>query len=304
MYISYSGHKLANCLRAYYFRYIAKVDPPKPSNSVHMLYGDTVGNIFEKFYEDQLWRDPKVKDRLTNMVRPTLSKIISKETSKGRVFNWDEPKLKKGNRSLEEVEQEVLETIPRGIQAIKHHRLVSRDARAEVKLDVDAGGHRLGGRSDFIMNRIKPHKDLVIVDGKGSRWREKYTNERQLRWYALLYWLNYGVIPDRLGFLYWRCQAEESMDWFEVSQSELEALLNSIVTTCDEIEKSKRELFKIKLKNKNDPGSLFMPNTSSECKLCDYLPLCADGQKHLSKDTKIEIGKELEHGVEDGGVSF
>jgi CRISPR/Cas system-associated exonuclease Cas4 (RecB family) len=303
MYISYSGYnRYLGCPKDYYLGYIVKLAPPEPDNRVHMLYGEAVGQIFEAFYVQQIWTKGNVYQDLHGMVKPTLSKIIAKETQRGGVFNWKEKGLKPGTRSLEEVEVEVRETISRGLRAIKHHRLISRDAGAEVKLDQTIQGHRVGGRADFIMTRIRPHGDLVIVDGKGSRYRHEYENERQLRWYAMLYWIKTGTIPDRLGFLYWRYEPDESMDWFKVTQEELEDLRGAIVTTLEEIETAKKGL--VKIRDKHNPGPLFMARPGFNCKLCSYLSICPEGQKALSKDTKTEIAESLEAGVEDGGVSF
>lgn len=303
MYISYSGYnRKLKCDKDYYLGYILKLKPPKPDNRVHMLYGEAVGKIFERFYVDQIWSNGNVREELHGMVKPTLERIVAKEIEGGGIFNWNETGLKDDTRSLDAVEAEVRATISRGLRAIKHHRLLSRDAKAEVKLDQTIGKHRIGGRADFIMTRLKPHGDLVIVDGKGSRWRHKYVNERQLRWYALLYWIKTGTIPDRLGFLFWRHEPEESMDWFEVTKAELEDLRHAVVTTLDEIESAQKEL--VQIRDKTNPGSLFLARPSFDCKLCSYLSICQEGQKALSKDTKTEIADSLESGVEDGGVSF
>jgi hypothetical protein len=273
-----------------------------------MLYGETVGKLFERFYADQMWDSKVVGLNLLQMVRSTLTRVMIKESEKGGVFDWGESGLKPGNRSVDEVEVEVKETIPRGLRSIRHHSLISLDAEAEVVLDTVVDGFKIGGRADFVMTRIPPHKDLVIVDGKGSRWRGQYVNERQLRWYAMLYWLRYGVIPDRLGFLYWRYDPAESMDWFETTESELEDLLRAVLSTLKEIERDKEEWVELRLQKESDssvnPERVFWANTGSHCKLCRYLSLCPEGAKAMSKSTKTKIAKDRIRGVEDGGVSF
>jgi hypothetical protein len=302
-YISYSGFKtFLDCPRAYYHKYILRTTPPKPDNRVHMLYGDVVGRIFERFYVDKIWTRKVIVPTLVGLIKPTLNQVVIQETSKGGQFNWKEKNLKDGTRSLSEIENEIEQAIPRGIRSIKKHRLVSHDAGAEVVLDTMVDGCKVAGRADFVMRRPAPNSDLVIVDGKGSRWRADHVNNRQLRWYALLYWLKTGVIPDRLGFLYWRFEPEESMDWFEVTQRELEDLQNSILTTVAEIETAKTEL--VQLRDKNNPGMVFWANPGSACKLCSYQPLCPEGTKAMSSETKSEIAKDRASGVEDGEISF
>ena len=293
MYLSYSGFKtFTECQRAFYYRYIKRVIPKDPGNSVHSLYGNTVGKIFELFYRDRMWcMGASVPLKLLDLVTPTLNNIILRGKEKGEVFNWSDPELKPGTRSIEEMEKEVRETIPRGVKSIVYHRLVGTKADAEVVLDGYINGHTIGGRADFIIQRVRPNEDLVIIDGKGSRWREKYTNDRQLRWYAMLYWVKYGVVPDRLGFLYWRCEPETSVDWKEVTQRDLENLRAIVFTTIKDIEGKKK-------------AHDFLSSPGGDCKRCAYLSVCKEGARALSDGVKAQISKDQQCGVEDGEVSF
>jgi hypothetical protein len=301
MYISYSGFKLfLECRRAYLHRYVLKTPVPKPSNRVHMLYGDAVGKLFETFYVERLWRKDPL-GQLLSRVLPTMERIVAGELQKGGIFNWKEKDLKEGTRSFAEVENEVRMTIPTGLASIRQHRLLGNDAAAEVVLDVQVGEHKLAGRADFLMRRIAPHGDQVLIDGKGSRWRGKYTNPRQLRWYAMLHWMKHGTIPDRVGFLYWRSQPEESLDWSTVTLSDVQELKNSVLAAIGEIEAGRKGL--VQLRDKTS-SPVFWPSPGNDCKLCDYLELCPEGKKGLSKDTKNEMAEALRHGVEDGEVSF
>lgn len=299
MYISYSGYALlVDCLRAYYFQYILKPLLETPDNRVHMLYGDTVGKIFESFYVDALWKT-NTTARMLDLVQPTLQKVITNERRKGGTFDWKEPGLKKGTRSIHEVEAEIRETVPRGLRSVRHHRLLSLNAQAEVKLDVTVEGHILGGRADFIMQRAKPVADHVIIDGKGSRWRDKYTNHRQLRWYALLHWVKFGFIPDRLGFLYWRYEPEESLDWSTVTEEALIELKVAALAAIATVEEANREVLK-----GADPLKVFPASPGSSCTLCRYKDVCPEGRRALSKEAKAELKDDMKRGVEDGEVSF
>ena len=308
MYISYSAYKtFLDCRRQYDHKYVLKTKVPKAENRVHMLYGDAVGKIFETFYEDHLWQGDTL-NRLLALVDPTLNRIIESETRKGGVFNWKDRSLKDDTRSLAVVRHEVILAIPRGLRSIRKHRLLGPEARAEVNLDVETGGHKIGGRCDFLIRRVKPQGDLVLIDGKGSRWRDKYTNHRQLRWYAMQHWMKFGVVPDQLGFLYWRFEPEapkpdeRSMDWSTVTVPELVDLKTEVLSVCDEIEKAKLEL--IKLGPKANRATVFWPKPSSDCRLCNYLTLCPEGERGLSKETKTAIEQSCEDGVEEGGISF
>lgn len=300
MYLSYSGFDThESCNRMYYYGYIAKLRPSKPENRVHMLYGDAVGKLFERFYKDRLWKSHDPAGQMLSLVKPTLQGIITNEVRKGGVFDWEEKGLKVGTRSILEVEGEVIATIPRGIRSIKKHWLLGADVGTEVKLDVLLNGHKVGGRADFIMRRAKPKGDLVIVDGKGSRHREKYANHRQLRWYSMQYYLNYGTLPDRVGFLFWRSEPDSSMDWSTVSVADIEGLKTSFVAAAESLEARICEIEK-----GDNPLKLFPAQPSDECRLCSYVQECPEGKRSLEKATKDERIADLERGVEDGGFSL
>jgi hypothetical protein len=298
MYISYSGYDiLASCRKSYYLGYIAKVRLEEPENRVNMLYGDAVGKIFEAFYRDEIWRS-NTTARLQALVPPTIERILTKETEKGGVFNWKDPSLKEGTKSLDEVISEVRTTIPRGLSSIRQHGLIGLDAKAELNLDVDFGGHRIGGRADFVMTRVQT-KDLVLVDGKGSRYRDTYTNHRQLRWYSMLYEMKHGVIPDKVGFLYWRSEPAESMDWSTPTTQDLRDLRGAVVGALEEVGVAIK-----RIEQGADPFQLFPPTPGFMCKFCKFLSQCKEGKKVQSDEFKAQRTADRKRGVEEGDVSF
>lgn len=300
MYLSYSGFDThEGCKFEYYNNYEAKTKLPEPDNRVNMLYGDGVGKLFEGFYVDKLWKAPDPSIELQARVQPTLQRIIKYELRKGGRFDWTAKGLKPGTRSIHEVEKEIRETIPRGLRSIRRHWLLGTEAGAEVKLDVQLEGHTVGGRADFLIRRAKPRGDLVLIDGKGSRYRDRYTNHRQLRWYAMQHHLKYGTLPDRLGFLFWRFEPEESLDWSEVDLAAIEGLKTSFLAAVASIEAGQEAV-----RRGENPLKVFPPSPGSDCNLCRYLPVCEAGQRALAKDAKEEMAVTLQRGVEDGEISF
>lgn len=300
MYLSYSGFTTyEECKFEYYNSYIAKTVLEEPDNRVNMLYGDAVGKLFETFYVEKLWKNPDPAGQMVSRVKPTLQRVITNEIKRGGRFDWKAKGLKPGNRSIQEVEDEVIATIPRGLRSIRRHWLLGTEVQAELKLDVKFEGHIVGGRADFVIQRAKPRGDLVLIDGKGSRYRDQYTNHRQLRWYALQYKLLYGVFPDKLGFLFWRFEPHESLDWSEVDPEAIESLKTSIVAAASAIEEGQREIAR-----GAEPLRVFPPSPGSDCSLCRYVPVCAAGQRALAKDTKQEMAADLQRGVEEGEISF
>ena len=300
MYLSYSGyHTFRECPRVYFHRYINKSELPEPDNRVNMLYGSAVGVVFERFYNDKIWRQSNTEAALQAIVEPVISEIIAKERSKGGVFDWKAPKLK--IKSLEQLTKEVRVAIPKGLATIRLHRLIGHDAAAEVKLDGKFQGHILGGSADFAMHRVEPYKDKIILDGKGSRYREQYVDAAQLHWYAMLHRAKLGVPPDRLGFVFWRQDSERALDWVPFTPADLDHILIDALAAVREIERCATSWSEAK----DTPEEmarlqeLFPANPSGQCKLCSYKFACPFGTS--MKPTRVQPADLGGVGVEDVG---
>lgn len=302
MYLSYSGHKSYSvCPRQYWHSYVNKTAPLKPENAVNSLYGSTVGTLFEYFYADKLWLRTGVEALLLSMVESTLDTIISKEVSKDtskRVVDYTD---KASNyKSRDALLRDVREAIPRGIAIIRYHRLLGTDAEAEVKLDSWMGGHRIGGRADFIMRRIKPHGDLVILDGKGSRHRDKYVDAWQLKWYAMLYREKHVSVPDALGFVFWRYDPDKSMDWVDFQRADLDDLRESVLMAATAIETAKAKLVAEPESHAHVLQESFSAKPSQNCRLCAFLGLCGEGQAY--EKASLPAAFLADAGVDDVGL--
>lgn len=253
MYLSYSGwSKFTGCAFAYWNSYINHTKIEGLDDRLGSIFGSVVGCLFEDFYNEELWRQDQPQGAVMARVEKTIQRVIREETtttSKWRqagVIRWrgeEEGQNPKGMYAdVEELAADVRDAVARGFQTIRTERLLGRDARAEVKLDADIQGHRLGGRADFRMTRTKPHHDRIIIDGKGSKWRDKYVDEKQLLWYAAQHRHHEGSLPDRLGFLYWRFDPPNSLDWIEPTHSQVDALLDKVFKSIAEIEELSKRL--------------------------------------------------------------
>jgi CRISPR/Cas system-associated exonuclease Cas4 (RecB family) len=294
MYLSYSGYKTyLKCPRMYWYSYVAKPKLVVLENRVNTLYGTMVGRLFEVFYNEHIWNSKGVEQQLQDRVQEAYDRAVKKETRDG-VIKWKPEDEKANYASQEALLADVRLAIPRGIRIIRHHRLLGRPSVAEVKLDHGIEGHILGGRADIIMRRIGPHHDLILLDGKGSKWRAKYVDDRQLKWYAMLHRLKHRHMPDRLGFVYWRQEPEKSVDWVDCSLNELDDLQAAVLRTIGEIEAGIRQV-------KADPSSLphvFPACPGSECRFCPYFTVCPEGQKFASLTPPTHDGT----GVDDVGL--
>jgi hypothetical protein len=295
MYLSYSGYKTyKDCPRKYWHRYVNKSALPSPENRVNSLYGSVVGALFEDFYNLGIFRQSGVEKLLVDRVPATMARVIKEESRDGTIdfsVEWS------NYPSREALEKDVLATIPRGLGIIRAHRLVSRTvAEAEVRLDSQVGRHKLGGRTDFIIERVDPHCDRVLLDGKGSRWRDKYVDVDQLLWYAFLHQEKYrGRLPDKLGFLYWRCEADNSLDWVEFDDQRVKDLRYAAVSTADTIEGD--------VGRSVGGGYRLFPAVvdKQRCKLCAYLAVCTEGSTYSQADVPGLVGTS---GIEDVGLGI
>ena len=151
------------------------------------------------------------------------------------------------------------------LTGIKEHKLLGPYARSEVNLDVQLkSGLILVGKADLVLEQTD--KTLCLIDGKASKHREKNVDINQLIWYALLYFLRYKRVPDRLAFFYFRFAAdkEQSMDWLPLSQESLfqhmQALKADILESYDAIQ---AESF----------GATPSP---TNCRYCPWEKICQD----------------------------
>jgi hypothetical protein len=309
MYLSYSGFKAwENCPRQYYHRYTKKTVTPQPQNRVNTLYGLIVGAIFERFYNERMWRVPDFLNVLVHSIPSVTEKIMADETEKGSnaIINFEEKGGRSMYKSKDELLADVTSAIPRGIKSIKQHRLVGNEARAEVPLDSFVNGHKLGGRADFVIRRVPPDNDHVLIDGKGSKFRDDYIDRRQLRWYCLLHLEKFQTIPDKTGFLFWRCEPETSIEWNPVTREDTAVLREVVLSTIDVIEDRQRRLPIVPEATREQIADLFPAQPSKDCKWCDYQAVCGEGTRFMKNKGKapdpVSVDGPDAEGVEDVGL--
>lgn len=296
MYLSYTGFKMVTtCQFQYWLVYVAQHTPCLPDDRLGSIYGSAIGRVFEDFYRLKVWKKgPECRDALHNMVPSIVDEVIAEAqmARKGRpagVLMWrdeDHPEALYANR--EEIISDVQSAIPPGLDTIKTHRLLGKDAVAEMKLDCDIGGHRIGGRADFVMTRLG-FGDLVIIDGKGSKHRDKYLDPRQLLWYSMLYWTKYGKFPDWSGFLLWKRSPPLNVKKYVFDTSDAEALREEILSVVREID-AKREV------SRSLPvvRESFRPSVSEDnCRFCLYAHdrVCPEGSEVRRKINERRQGR-------------
>ncbi len=307
MYISYSGyHFWDKCPFSYWHRYVNKTQPPTLDNRINMLYGTIVGASFEHFYNQRMWRIPNFLDVMLAKVPDIAKKVMMDETAEGKngVIDWTD---KKANyKSLDDVIEDVQDAVRRGVKIVKFHRLVGPETSAELKLDFKNSGHLFAGRPDMVIRRVPPHNDLVILDGKGSKFRDTYVDKRQLRWYSMLFEDHRKVLPDKVGFLFWRSEPETAIDWYDITHEDTEALRAAVFEAIETIESRRRMLPVAPKPTREQILEAFPAQPSKDCRWCNYLTACEEGTRHMANTRKAPVpiseGDPNGTGVDDVGL--
>lgn len=259
---------------------------PKPikekRSEHHAVMGIVIGNIIERFYNDELWRNQiELKYRLKKMTEKEYDFILSKKYVDFRQ-----------SPTREEMLKICIDGVLGFLKTLKYNRLLGPYARSEVNLSAYVNNYcPIAGRADIIIRR--DDNGITILDGKNSVSKGKYTDPDQLKWYALCFYLSKGTKPDRLGFVYYRypygTPIEDSedvetglelIDWNK--ESDLKAIAERAVKVSKGIHKEK-----------------FKPTPSTTaCKFCDYEKDCKARQDQL-KERKGD-----EEPIEYGGIKF
>lgn len=258
LYLSYSGRKIyLSCPKKYKYIYVDGIKVKKDPSTA--FYGSIIGTLFEWFYSKNIWKSASPVSTLRGLISEATDKVLKDE-------KYDRSR---DPTYISSVEADVYEDIPGGINTIRSNKLLSPNSQAELNLNVTYKhpDHdlvlRIGGRSDFVHYFDK--NDVWILDGKGSRHREKYLDSEQLIWYAVQHYIKYHIAPSRLGFIFWRFP-ENPIQWIDYDESSIRSSLN---VTFDVAKK-------ITLK-------VFNPRVSKECYGCSFNDRCEEGREFVSE---------------------
>lgn len=272
LYLSYSGRKAYDCPNQYHHRYVLKTQVLRDPRT--SFFGSMIGKVFEWFYERSVWSGPDPDQVATSLIPEAVEYVLREE---GFSRSQD-------SKYVAGVEEELYDLVPKGVSSIRANRLLSPNSRAEVDLTVNyfSSKHdltvRLGGRTDFV--HYQSPEDVWILDGKGSRHREKFVDTEQVIWYATQHYLKYHVAPSRLGFIYWRFP-DDPVQWVEYGEQSVRDSLNHTFDVAR----------RIRLK-------MFDPRPSSSCHMCDYRSFCPEGTRYLA-ERRVETGGRIESSVFD-----
>jgi hypothetical protein len=239
---------------------------PEKKSEHHAVMGIVLADMCEFFYNDEEYKNPRgLMQRLERKVRRSFDRQLRKKYIDWRV-----------SPARDEMWEVIWEGTEGFIQTVKANKLLGPYARSEVELlGYINKWTPVGGRADIIIRR--DDLGVMILDGKNSKSKGKYTDPDQLRWYALCYYLFYGKLPDRLGFVYFRYPAgkpilddegnqtlerEVGVDWVEFTREDIQGLAQRAVTARKLMDKEKFEA----------------TPKASMCRWCEFETVCEERQ--------------------------
>lgn len=267
VYLTYSRMKdYLECPKRYKLKYIDKL---KVSED---LYNACTGTLKQKivellYNEDWLFREKP--DTIKNHFKqktPSLYEDWVKDVEKGGNF----VDLKSFNRSKEGLLEETIRGIDQIFNIIKTERLLVAPAqhnRSEVDGVFEGSNFTLKGRIDLVIGNRKDKP--IIVDGKDTLIEkgENYNDPDQLYAYALMNNYQFGVFPDKLGFMMFRFN---KVRWIDPKAG---------IKTFEE---------KAESVAKRIQGNDFKANVGESCRWCKYKSDCAEHKKWVSSQGVVE----------------
>jgi len=245
MILSYSQYKSYIECPKKYFNEVHGVEPSEKPSAYFSLYGKLI-EMFFKTYTNVIVKN---QTELTDfMVDKILRKMWENILDTNYVV-WNDPWVKE---SSEQIYNSVYNDVLKNIQAFSFWK----HARSEVSINIvlKKTFDTLNCRLDFLINN--PDGTVEILDGKGTSKIGKPDIE-QLYFYILMYLLHNKKLPDKAGFLYYRYQT-----------------INYINFDMQTIVDYKNKLSIVKKAIKED--KTFQPKVgiSKQCKWCAYEHNC------------------------------
>jgi hypothetical protein len=197
MKISYNAWKAyIECPKKYFLEYRKKQPSPVPENKYFTLYGKLTEKFFEMYCNIWRYKTPYLPPEEVEHKLRILYKNILDQT----IVDWTAPFV---TADEDEIFNQSLGDILTILNDVNSNNLFL-NTKAETKIEIATKmGATITGRLDFI------HKDpisnrVLIFDGKGTNKLGKNISRNQLLFYALLYYFHFKILPEKLGFFYYR----------------------------------------------------------------------------------------------------
>lgn len=263
MWLSWSAFKQKNtCGKQYKLDRISDREPPVKDSRHNAAVGSVVQRVFEDFYNDKMWKD---QNELVSRLRDK-AELYYEEFLEEEYIDWNDFTCR-FNTPYEPL-KEIHEIIPGTVRAIGREKLVGPYAVSELEMKVPFAEDYLYGFMDFI---IRQEDDtLILLDGKSSRHYDKYTDPDQLYYYALMFFLRYHKLPDKLGFFFYRYadDPDKAIQWHPIDKAKIREMRERIEDTIQSIRNREFDANPV----------------PSHCQWCQWEQICDERQEQKRKN--------------------
>jgi len=268
MKISYSSfRKYIDCPRKYKW-YIDRVEPSEQQSKYFALYGLLVQKFFEHLCNNHYKNNPNLKPDQIRLLMKNQWRFILEDN----YVIWDEPWCKE---TEEDIFENSFQDVLKNMETLDFYKNTKSEVVFETVLKKSKD--IITGRLDFVY--VNGDNKVEILDGKGTNKIETNVDIDQLYFYALLYLLKYRRLPHKIGFIYYKYQMVEYVDF-----------------DLDTIMEFKNKLAIVKKAIKNDTVWEPKVKITKQCKWCGYKYMCdAFNEKKAAnaakRKSKIEAPK-------------
>ncbi len=270
----------------------------------HKLMGSVLSRVVEEIYNRQLWK------KKSTLLQESLNiaSVTFHELEPSHYCDW-------GLIPRQDALDTVLQGTKNFIDIMWENELVGELCESEWKFshkaNTSAGEIGFCGYADLIIRKDgdeatgKP-EELFILDGKNAGTPGKYEDPDQLIWYALCMRLQYGQVPTKLGFFYFRFStdtappnwdASKDGEWTGVHYVKWDANVD-LQRMVDEAINTKKAIMNKAFDATPSPKT---------CELCPFEYTCAERQeqkKANSAKRNKNASSKLDIIIPEGGGFF
>ena len=270
-----------------------KAKPPSTESQHHPLMGVVIQATLEKMYNEEMWKDPQnLSKNLLKFVPEEWSRL---EGKKRFFLDYDQAGMSRADM-LEVCKEGVLGYL----QTMKAHKLLGPYAKSEVELVGWINKWTaVGGRADFIIRR--EDTGITILDGKNTLKKMSGVNPDQVRWYALCFLLAYKVMPDRLGFVWFRYPHGSTLGDPTSGDDIPQTGLEWIPFTRDDLKGLAARAVEARLSMRK--GNFQATPAPSLCRFCEFESVCPERQAQKRENGEKRAIKRKVEGISEEGFS-
>lgn len=250
--------------------------PPEEQRSSehHLLMGSVLAKASEDFYKHEIWKEGFDK------AAPKLEEIVRKEF----VYQEQERYCLWNYMTRDECIDICVTGVLNFLKIVHENKLLGRQNFPEYRMTPSVNKYfNACGIVDLI---YKDKEDkLHILDGKNASTPGKYEDPDQLRWYALCFRLQFGKLPDRIGFYYFRYPSTNPPPQLKFVDEKYQQNWTGFVEVPFDILDIKRLAKEAVETSKAINRGVFEPNpVPKHCSMCNFEAVCEQRQAQKSRN--------------------